>query len=253
MEMNKWLHQSKLFFKRNGSTVLTCIGALGVVATAIMAAKAAPKANHLLELAEEEKGEDLTKLESIKVAGPVYIPTIVAGVATVSCIFGANILNKHQQASLISAYALLDSSYKDYKNKVEELYGENADMHVRTEIAKDKYEDCDIEFDDDKQLFYDEFSKRYFESTLADVIKAEYDTNRQLVTEDGVFLNDFYERLGLDPIVAGKELGWSSGILEAMYWAQWIEFDHTEVVMDDGLECCIITMRHEPVIDFAYY
>lgn len=239
--------------KLHGSTILTCVGAVGVVATGVSAVKATPKAMHLLEAAKEEKGEELTKLETVKAAGTAYISTIVIGASAIACIFGANILNKRQQAALISAYAFLDSSYKDYKKKVEELYGEGANVQVRNELAKDKYEEVDIEVEDDKQLFYDEFSKRYFESTIADVVQAEYDLNRQLYVKGGAYLNEFYEFLDIPTITAGQELGWSTGILESHYWVNWIEFDHTRVEMDDGLECTIITMRYEPVIDFAYY
>ena len=116
--MNHLLHHSKLFFKRNSSTILTCVGALGVVTTSVLAVKATPKALALIEAAKEEKGEELTPVETVQVAGPVYIPAIVTGVSTIACIFGANALNKRQQAALMSAYALLDSSYKEYKAKV---------------------------------------------------------------------------------------------------------------------------------------
>ena len=88
---------------------------------------------------------------------------------------------------------------------------------------------------------------------MEDVLKAEYNTNRQLAVNTGVYLNEFYEFLDLAPITAGKELGWSTGILESHYWASWIEFDHEKFETDDGLEGCIISMRYEPVIDFAYY
>ncbi len=43
------------FLKKNAGTILTCIGAVGVVATAVMSAKATPKAIELLEKAEAEK------------------------------------------------------------------------------------------------------------------------------------------------------------------------------------------------------
>ena len=237
---------AKLFLKRNGSTILTVLGGAGVVATAVTAVKATPKAIKLIEVYEEQKGEDLTTLEKIKVAGPHYIPSILIGAGTIACIFGANVLNKRNQASLMSAYALIDSSCKEYKKKVKELYGEEAHKEVISSIAKDKYTD-DIHVSDDKQLFYDEFSHRYFESTLEDVIKAEYNTNRQLQCNGGVYLNDYYEFLGLEPSPVGTELGWSSGILESHYLAEQIAFDHLKVVLEDGLECCIITLRYEPV------
>lgn len=243
----------KAFIKRNGSTILTVTGAVGVVATTVTAVKATPKALLLLEKAEEEKGEKLTKLEKVKVAGPGYIPTILIGTGTLACMFGANILNKKQQAALVSAYSLLDSSYKEYKNKVRELYGEEGDGNIRAEIAKDHYKDEEITVDDEKQLFYDYFSERYFESTMEDVLRAEYNLNKQIAINTGAYLNEFYEFLDIEPIPGGYELGWSNGILEAMYWTNWVDFDHKKVEMEDGMECHIITMRQEPVIDFAYY
>ena len=55
--MNNLLRCSKLFVKRNASTILTSVGGVGVVATSVMAVKATPKAIALLEQAKEEKQE----------------------------------------------------------------------------------------------------------------------------------------------------------------------------------------------------
>lgn len=251
--MNKLVHQTKVFWRRHGSTVLTCVGGAGVIATTVMAVKATPKALKLIEKAEEEKGEKLTKMEIVKVAGPTYIPAAVTGVATLVCITGANVLNKRQQASVAGAYALLDSSYKDYKKKVAELYGEDADVQVKEEIAKDKYAETDIQVADDKKLFYDEFSKRYFEATTETVQHAEYQINRDLSMRDWATINEFYEYLGLDPIPGGDDLGWSTGMNFDYYWQSWIDFGHHKVVMDDGLECCIITLFADPTLDWVDY
>lgn len=245
---------NKMFWKKNGSTILTCAGAVGVVGTTVLAVKATPKALDLIKMAEEEKGEKLTKTEIIKQAGPAYIPTVLVGVGTLACVFGANVLNKKQQASLASAYALLDSSYKEYRNKVKELYDESVDKKIRSEIAKDHYnEDKPVKMDDEKELFYDYFSERYFESTLFDVLKAEAGLNRIIANECGAYLNEYYELLDLEQTIEGQELGWSNSILESMYWTNWVDFDHNKVEMEDGMECTIITMRQEPVIDFAAY
>ena len=132
--MNDLFGKTKLFFKRNSSTILTCVGSIGVVTTAVLAVKATPKAIRLLESAEEEKGEELTTLETVKIAGPAYIPAAITGVSTIACIFGANILSKCQQASLMSAYALIENSYKEYKNKLKVLYGDDADKEITKEI-----------------------------------------------------------------------------------------------------------------------
>lgn len=45
------------FWHRNASTVLTCLGGVGVVVTSVMAVKATPKALKKIETAEQEKGE----------------------------------------------------------------------------------------------------------------------------------------------------------------------------------------------------
>ena len=131
---------ARLFVKRNASTILTGLGGIGVLATTITAVKATPKALRLIEEAEIKKGEKLTKWEKTRVAAVTYIPTIGIGVATVACIFGAHILNQRQQAALMSAYALLDQSYKYYRRKARELYGEEtAFCHWKKIMENHKY------------------------------------------------------------------------------------------------------------------
>lgn len=252
--MKNLLGKTSLFCKRNGSTILTCVGAVGVVVTSILAVKATPKAMERLEKAEEEKGGELTKMEVVKVAGPAYIPAVVTGASTIACIFGANTLNKRQQAALMSAYALLDNSYKDYKNKVKELHGEEADQEIVEEIAKDKYEEEKIVDDEDgKKLFFDTFSGRYFRSTIEKVQQAEYELNRDLSMRDYATVNEFYDYLDLPPIAGGDDLGWSTGMNFDYYWQSWIDFGHHKVLMEDGIECIIITMFAEPTLGWDDY
>jgi hypothetical protein len=251
--MTNLLQKSQMFLGRNASTILTCIGGVGVLVTAVMAAKATPKAMTRLALAEEEKGEELTKLEKVQVAAPSYIPAIVTGVSTVACIFGANILNQRHQAALMSAYALLDSSYRDYKKKVDELYGNEAGAEVRAAIAKDKYDEDDIQTTPGLQLFYDDFSGRYFESTMEKVISAKYELSRTLSLQGAVFLNEFYEALDIPATDYGEYLGWSSGSLYDYQWSDWLDINLEKTTIDDDLECYIITFGVEPMFDFEYY
>lgn len=251
--MNKLLYKSKMFLKRNGSTILTCMGGVGVVATSVMAVKATPKALYLLDMAEEQKGEELTLVEKVQTAGSVYIPSVIICVSTITCIFGANALNKRRQAALLSAYALLDNSYKEYKRKVTQLYGEDADKTVRESIARDKYEKDDIKPDDNNKLFFDEFSGRYFESTLEKVLLAEYELNKELGWDGYAYLNRFYELLGIPKEDKYKTLGWSQDMIFNLDMTYFVEFEHTKVTMDDGLECYIISIRYDPIVDFEDY
>lgn len=158
----------KGFLKNNSSNILTGAGVIGVIGTAFLAAHATPKAIKLLENTEYEKGEKLTNLEKVRVAGPAYIPAVLTGVGTIACVVGANILNRRQQATLMSAYALLDRSYKDYRNKVRELYGEEANVKVLEEMAKDQFEEGSFEMEENNQmvLFYDMRSGQYFNSAI---------------------------------------------------------------------------------------
>lgn len=251
--MNGLMHSSKLFMKRNASTILTCMGGAGVVVTAIMAVKATPKALERLDEAKKEKGEDLTKMEAVRATGVVYIPSAMVGMATIACVFGANTLNKRQQAALMSAYALLDSSYKEYKNKVIEMQGEEFDKEVRTEVAKDHYKDADIQNEDDgKQLFYDEYSHRYFRASNETILSAEYAINKVLTEDCYASLNELYDLFEIDKIDGGDVVGWSSAQMFDMYWSSWIDFYHEKVEMEDGMECFIIHYT-EPMIDFEDY
>lgn len=251
--MNKLIHQAALFCRRNAPTILTYVGGVGVVATSVMAVKATPKALSILEEAKKEKEEELTKLEVVKAVWPVYIPAIVTGVGTLMCVFGANVLNKHAQASLASAYALVERSYSEYKNKVQELYGDEAHEKIVQEIAKDKYEEAVVKVDDDKQLFFDEFSGRYFESTLADVRDAEYRLNRELNMRGYAYLNDWYEFLGMEPVDSGELYGWTPDGNIELSWQTWLDFKHTKTLINDDLECYIITMFQEPYLNFEDY
>ena len=117
--MEQLIRSSKKFLRKNASTILTCIGGVGVVATTVMAVKATPKAMQLIKSAEEEKGEKLTRMETIQATATTYAPSALVGIATIASIFGANVLNKRSQAALMSAYALVDQTFGDYKTHVE--------------------------------------------------------------------------------------------------------------------------------------
>ena len=65
--------------------------------------------------------------------------------------------------------------------------------------------------------------------------------------------NDYYEYLEMDPIDAGYTLGWSEGANMYNYCQGWIDFTHNKTLIDDDLECNVITILCEPVEDFMDY
>ena len=249
--------KSNLFLKKNSATILTVAAAAGVITTSVLSAKAVIKASRVLAHKEEEKGEKLTFEETISAVWIIYIPPVVAGMSTIACVFGANILNQRQQASLASAYALIDSSYKEYKAKLKELYGEEAHNNIVDAIAAEKCDEVyisaggltsaytqEIESDAEPRLFYDEYSGRYFETTIEKVLLAEYHLNRNYILRGFARLNEFYEFLGLEPMDYGETVGWD--ICGEIYW---IEFNHRKAFIgddNDGFECYIIEMPYYP-------
>lgn len=241
--------------KRASPTILTCIAAVGVVATTVTAVRATPKAMALLEedaydRHRERTDDPRTVIDIVRVAWKPYIPSVAIGLGTIVCIIGANGLNRKQQAAITSAYMFLDNAYKEYVKKAKELYGEDSDRNIRGSIAKDKYEP---DAADETPLFFDFFSGRYLNRTMVEVLDAEYRLNRKFVHHDYVTLNEWYALLGLDPVDFGDVLGWSIGAGENFYNYQWIDFEHELQTMDDGLECYIIHMVNPPTADFMDY
>lgn len=262
----KMLHKSGLHIGKYFPIMLSCIASAGVIITAVSAVKATPKAVELIKADSREKHSGdayaYTKREAISAAWKCYIPAAVFGISTIACIMGINSLNKRQQAALTSAYALVQNSYKEYKDKLKELYGEETHNAVVDAIVKEKCEDVYIsapggfynstlDFDESAEpeitrTFYDSFSQRYFETTIANVIEAEYHLNRNYMLGGDVTLNDFYELLGLEKTDIGSTLGWSSYTGDIL----WLDFNHRLTTLDDGMEIFIIDMVFEPTADY---
>lgn len=244
--------------KRASPTILTILGAAGVIGTAVLAVKATPKALWQIEEARGIKGmldetNELSRAEIVKAAWKPYIPAASVGLATIVCILGANGLNRKQQAAITSAYILLDNTYREYQKKVRELYGPEADSAVRREVTKETPLNSEDMPSGDELLFFDFFSGRYLNRPIEQVIDAEYQLNRKFIHKDYVTLNEWYELLSMEPVDFGDMLGWSISAGEAFYNYQWIDFEHELQTMDDGLECYIIHMINPPTADFMDY
>lgn len=234
------------FFRRNGGTILTCLSAVGVVGTAYLSGKAAVKADKELETL----GEDAPLKEKIKTVAPIYIPTMAAGATTLACMFGANTISRKQQASMLAAGALLEQTYKKYKGKAEELLGINV---VEANLANDEVHP---DLSNEERLFYFNYYEdgehpeygSYFNCTADKVLKAEMEVNRQFILAKQVTLNFFFDQLGLKHVEGGDNLGWSAELGEEYYGYSWVDFEHFDTKLEDGLECTIISTPFLPSI-----
>lgn len=227
------------FLKRNSPVILSILAIPGVVATAVLAARGAKKD-------EQEK------------TWKNYIPAAAVGTGTILCVAGAAVLNKRQQASLTTAYALLHEGYKRYSDKVRELYGEEAHERVMKDISVEDARDVDLVtydmdrydngiFSDDEEpvLFYENLAGletgRYFRATPSKVLLAATAINRMYSLGGGPSLNKFYDLLGIDRVEGGDIVGWDNGL-------DYIDFGYIQNELDDGMRYYIIHTPWAPEI-----
>jgi hypothetical protein len=216
------------FLLRNSPSILTGLGVGGVITTAIMAARATPKA---LALVFEEKEhrrinslcndrdigpEAMTNFDIIKAGWKCYIPTALMGTATVACIISANSINLKRNAALAGLYSLAETSLREYQSKVIETIGNNKEEKMRDEIVQDRLNKDPVTGKEiiitkkGNTLCYDSLSGRYFRSDIEDIRRIQNDFNHQLINEFYLTLNEFYDELGLDHTDLGDNMGWTT-------------------------------------------
>ena len=101
------------------------------------------------------------------------------------------------------------------------------------------------DIEEEKRLFYEPFTERYFESTIGRVLTAEYMLNRDYALGADVTLNDFYLSLGLEKVEGGDDVAWSASSDE-LDGIGWIDFDNVVSKLDDGREYIMICSVYSP-------
>lgn len=240
------------FMKRNGATILTLVSVAGVIVTTVSAIRETPKAIKLLKQAKEEKGDELSKPEMIITAGSAYLPTAVFGLSTIACIFGANMLNKRTQASIVSAYALVNKSFKEYRDTLIELKGEEVDREIRDNIMRTHSEVhiTDLDQPDLKIKFVESYSGQEFFAYEREVMDAEYHLNRNFCLRGYATINEFAELLGINPVSSDDRIMWA--VEDELYW---IDFEHYVKQDKNGDYVCYIEYVFAPSDEHAddYY
>lgn len=215
---------------RNLPSVLSGAAIAGIVATVWTTYKAAPEINGALDCAKSDKADKfneeqtdadnisandvtLSAWETFKAVAP-YVWKPAACVAfSAGCVIAANVLNVQRLTMLAGAYKLSEKKLKEYEEKAKELLGEKKATELHDEVVKGM---CDTPYDEatvvktgkGDALFYDEFSGRYFRSSVEAIRTAEGNVNRAAACGEFVSLNTFYEELGLPQIKFGNDFGW---------------------------------------------
>lgn len=216
--------------KTNSPSILTGIGVAGVIGTAILAAKATPKAmeardQEVLQAKEEivpggdldtSAGERLfrTYKEDVKVMWRFYIPAGLSAAATIACIIGANQIGLRRHAALLGAYSLMDNAFGEYKEKVLGEIGKTKAAKIEDEVNKERLHrspaSSQVVFvGTGEQMCMDALSGRYFKSDAETIRRAEITLNQRILQDMYASLNEFYALVGLPAIEFGEELGFN--------------------------------------------
>lgn len=239
--------------------ILTAVAVTGAITTAVMAGKASFKAAELI--AEEEQHrktehklgvtQELVEMETIdkfNLVWTLYIPAFSTGVTTVVAMITANQIGTRRAAAMATAYSLSEKAFSEYRGKIVEKIGDKKEQHVRDELAQERVNRHPVNSQQvvmvnaGDVLCYDQHSGRYFLSDMETLKKAQNDTNYQILRESYASLNDFYDRIGLEFIPTGEELGWSSD--------QELDLVFSTVLSTDQRPCIAIDFRQGPVINY---
>ena len=184
------------------------------------------------DYSDQEYKEDLTKQyvqTGIKLF-KLYAPSVILGGLSIFAISKSHIIMKDRNANLAAAYATLDTMYKTYRNNVKEKYGEEEDFNMRYGVKTEDFEEEKTLKNGDKKTVtkkvkvmsdiqgHSEYS-RFFDSSCPNHCEtAEYNLsfltnlqdwfNRELRRKGFIFLNEVYEKIGVDLSHAGQEVGW---------------------------------------------
>lgn len=254
LNFSKALKTIQVGVKKNAPGILTGIGIVGMVGSAVLAVKSTPKALELIEERRDELEVDkLTPVETIKTTWKCYIPSVVTGATAIACLIGANSVHTRRNAALATAYGISQTALTEYKDKVVETIGEKKERAIRDEIAKDKIEKNPVGSHEvivterDQTLCYDAVFGRYFKSDIDTLKRAMNKMNRNLATGDMyVSLNEFYNEIDLPSVEIGDQLGWKidDGPID-LYFSSQLTADNTP--------CLVIEYNVSPKYGFSSY
>lgn len=243
----------ELRIRKHAPEILAGIGVVGVVATTLSAIKATPKVYVLMEHNEELKNRALTPTETLMIALPNYRNAIIFGGLTISAIIGSSVLSFKRMESIkelaATSYILLDTAFKEYREQVVEMFGEDVDQKIAGGLFLKKH--SNITRDD--VLFYEPITKRYFEITHDEMAKALYELNREYAIKGEVPLNYFLRLIGLEETVTGNINGWNAAMNWEFYGYAWVDIEFERITLDDGLECLKLKYILPPDENYMLY
>jgi len=221
-------------------------GSVGFVGTVVFAFKTAPKCKDSLDAAKIEKGEDLTVIETVKVAAPICWPVAVLGAASLGCFIFSNRKIARNCASAVAAWQLSDATIKELKEASIKTIGEKKTDEIINKMGSESVRkdppSASISVNEDGLFLYkDGLSGRYFRSTKQKIDSAVNEVNRMLNCQDYACVNDFYDFIDspqLTHLKIADKLGWEPMEL--------LSVTYTYGEAPNGAECGVIYYNVKP-------
>lgn len=269
--------------KKHSPEILVVAGIAGTVVSAVLACKATTK---VAEILDETKGtldtihegmetgaingqeyttEDGKKdtvvvyaQTGVKLA-KLYGPAIILGTLSITSILASNNILRKRNVALGAAYAAIDKSFKEYRGRVIECFGEQVDTELKYGIKAKKFEEIEVDPETGKEkkvkktvmvadpnlqsdyaVYFDSKSRNY--ETNPDYnrmfLKAQQAfANDKLQTRGHLFLNEVLDDLDLPRTPAGQIVGWTKDGPDGYVNFRIVEVERE---IEDG--------RHEPAL-----
>ena len=253
--MNGVVSKAVMKLKKHRPEILVVAGIAGTVVSAVLACKATTK---LAEILDETKGtldtihdgmdtgaingqeyttEDGKKDTVVVYAqtgmklAKLYGPAIILGTLSITSILASNDILRKRNVALGVAYAAIDKSFKEYRGRVIERFGEQVDTELKYGIKAKKFEEIEVDHETGKEkkvkktvmvadpnlqsdyaVYFDSKSRNY--ETNLDYnrmfLKAQQAfANDKLQTRGHLFLNEVLDDLDLPRTPAGQIVGWT--------------------------------------------
>lgn len=248
------LSKAGFHIRKHSPEILIAAGVVGTVVSAVMACKATIKAARVVEettdristihqanemgftdarepYSDEDCKKDLTIVyvrTGIKFA-KLYAPAVLLGAASITGILTSHRIMTKRNVALAAAYATIDKSFKEYRHRVAERFGEAIDRELRYNIKAKEIEETVVDENGKKKKmkkpvevidsfgnsdyarFFDE-SSRYWEKNgeyNLMFLRAQQQRANDILRSHGfLFLNEVYRMLGIKETIAGQSVGW---------------------------------------------
>jgi len=231
MNLASYVKTAKSVITANSPVLLLGTTIAGVVTTGVLAAKAGYQARGIIDEAEgtydmNAETTELTMQQKAELTWSCYATAGISGAGTIAAAVGTHTIHTKRANAMAALYAVTSNKLDDMTEKAEELLSPKKRQELQNATAQKTidresgFENNEVLMTDEgTELCYDEWSGRYFMSSLPKIEAAINDVNRQLIDEGDASLNDFYDHIGLPGIPMGQAFGWSGIKIEGRFGA----------------------------------